>query len=380
MIKLFAALESIRNEISENEDFELLMLNMEEDENDIERDMDEYSEEEDMMERIELSIEHLNALKNVIEEHGICKAIVAAGDPTGELREMGVLPSIEELNDIPTKDTTSEVALEGVKEMLTKAKDAVVSFLKKIWELMKSIFTKIINFFSSTEKVLARSVAKLKDAKEFDAEKIKDLKISYFKNKVNPDEVKKAFVFVDEIVSNFNVLERLYVDLLKNFNAVDENIKKQNKQHVESFKKVSQVLKTFGIKVSFDNNTEDVKIEQDRSSGIFEIDKVEFNKVFSSPIEALKVAKDTSDVLVLKKKLQSINDTLAKSMNGILKSISQTKIDENESQARATKKVIEYLRKSVSLNQRVVSYVIMGLKTYVSVNVRAIAKAAAVAK
>jgi len=88
-------------------------------------------------------VEKIESLIEVISKHGICKSIILAADSIREFRNRNILPSVEDISDISSKDEITEVSIESLKEMTKKFWEAISKFFNKLYEITKKIFIKI---------------------------------------------------------------------------------------------------------------------------------------------------------------------------------------------------------------------------------------------
>lgn len=160
---------SIQEYELEAQDAELAML-------EAEIELVELESAEDML-NIDFTI--LKNAQKCIEEWGICKGFVQLADPAGILRNYKILPAIDDLNDVPTKDEYAEIATEGIKEMLSKAFEAIKNFFKKIGRFLAKLFGALINSTKSREKLIVALEKKLdKTTNDVDNDKWKKKKIT----------------------------------------------------------------------------------------------------------------------------------------------------------------------------------------------------------
>lgn len=123
MNKIFASLEDL-DETVDNTEFELdedvtldaYMMTVMEDEKEFTEEVGSTEEDDDLLEKVESSVERLEVLAEVITKYGISRSMMEVADPHSELVALGLCPAYEELEDIPVNDETAEKAAEGIKE------------------------------------------------------------------------------------------------------------------------------------------------------------------------------------------------------------------------------------------------------------------------
>jgi hypothetical protein len=117
--------------------------------------------------------EHLLALYFNIKKYGITEPVMMLCDNNGSFRQacrrQNSSVSFESMSVAPMFGLEQRIALETIGDSLKSAKDAVVKFLKKIWNFIKGLFSKFIDLFRNYEGIL-------KGLKE-DIENLKDRKI-----------------------------------------------------------------------------------------------------------------------------------------------------------------------------------------------------------
>jgi len=150
----------------------------------------DYDDAIELEEDLESSVEEIESLIEVISKHGICKSTILAADPTGEFRNRNILPSVEDVNDVPTNDEYAEVSIEGLKEMAKKFWETIKEYVKKIWEFIKGLFSKVIHLMQSNIK-LAMKYKKVLDDISIDDKKAADKKVMYFKKDAEDKIVNK---------------------------------------------------------------------------------------------------------------------------------------------------------------------------------------------
>ena len=170
MKALFNAMESL--EIKDDKSLEVLeteMSAMQAEYDAAVREMDTMEAESDELEE---AVEQINQLTAIITEHGLSKAMVAAIEAIEpNFSSYNLFPALENLNELPTKDAQSELAIEGIKDMAKKAKDVVVKLFKMIVEKMQEIGRWILKIFNKRTEAFRKYFSKIKKTES--REKIK---------------------------------------------------------------------------------------------------------------------------------------------------------------------------------------------------------------
>jgi len=223
---IFAGIEAIDStEIEDtfSEDMSSLLLDVMVKDSEISEDLEAINTMTFAEEKFDASFEQLEALESSIEEFGISKAVVKAVDPGQYLAKNGIIPSYENLNDLPTKDETSEMALEGIGESIKNAWKKIKEFMKKLWLKIKGFFSKIFQSFQDYEKVLKNLKKKLGEVNDFDDKKYKDKKFKILKK----EDFEKGSKFVLETVKSLvDPLTKSAVTLVTDFNKVKGELAK----------------------------------------------------------------------------------------------------------------------------------------------------------
>ena len=130
------------------------------------------------------------------------------------------------------ESTGSQIVYEGGK--LSEIKEAIIKWLKGIWEKIKGFFNKILDKFEEMRK---KSVEKYKKITNADIDKIDDSKslgtVHAFDNIEKDEYIKRAKDFLTDVKGKFNELggknvEELDDDALKS--AKDDYVKKTPKE------------------------------------------------------------------------------------------------------------------------------------------------------
>lgn len=141
-------------------------------------DMDEADDD------FEESYEQLSVIRDAIDEFGLCKPMAAAlGTAYTSLHEGGIVPSFEELNDLPTKGTASMEASKTIGQRLKSAWEAVKRFLKNMWAKLKEMLARFLGMFQKYSTIFKSMKAKLKDGK-LSEKKLKEKKATLIPAKI----------------------------------------------------------------------------------------------------------------------------------------------------------------------------------------------------
>ena len=179
MKTLFNAMESL--EIKDDKSLEVLETEM----SAMQAEYDVAVKEMDTMElessELTEAVEQINQLAEIIKEHGLSRSMVAAIEAIEpNFSSYKLFPALEDLNELPTKDAQSELAIEGMKDMAKKAGEAIVKFFKWILNQLQKIFGMVMGIFNSNKKIIIKYKALFKDI-TLNVEKCKETKIQYFK-------------------------------------------------------------------------------------------------------------------------------------------------------------------------------------------------------
>jgi hypothetical protein len=96
-----------------------------------------------------------------IKKYGLSRPILDLIDSENKLRI-----SSESLTDTPTHTYTCTIALESIGDKLKDAKNYIVNLLKKFWNWIKDLFTKVKNFFFDKKKKTEQIGKDLKQIEE----------------------------------------------------------------------------------------------------------------------------------------------------------------------------------------------------------------------
>lgn len=175
--------------------------------------------EVDEMMRVEegatASIENLQNIVAVIEEYGISRSMMEAVDPSKSLVSAGLVTAYEELSDTPVKDTNAVAAIEGVGKTIKSAMKKIWEFIKNMWTKLKVLFNRMFDVFKSYHKILVELEKKLKNI-TIDDEKAKKAEYSRFKSMTTVEAGTIIVTIVNEAVSKTkNILSTDDIDALK---------------------------------------------------------------------------------------------------------------------------------------------------------------------
>lgn len=241
MSNIFTALESVNDSVIEMESGNLAqdvfeLMTMSDEVNEIEKDLDETFKLEEELKASVLSIE---ALIDTIEKHGICKSTILTADPDSEFRNRGILPAVDDVNDVPTNDEHAVSSVEGLKELAKKFWDAIVSFFKKIKDFILKMVGRITNVFKKVETVGAGCLKKLGDITDLDKEKLKKKEITY----LSKDGIKAITdgKYVDTLKASVDDSAKLIDTMTKGVMSSDfsdtTGVEKDDKAEYEKVKK-----------------------------------------------------------------------------------------------------------------------------------------------
>lgn len=231
---------------------------------DIADDIDDMSTSDD---EFESSVEQLTTLKDAIEEYGLSKPMIAVLGKTdiAALEDAGIIPSFEELNDLPTKGDAANASVEAISETLKKGWEKVIAFLKMLWEKIKEYFTKFVNLFRNQINIVKGMEKRIKsgkfDEKAFNEKKEAVLSFTEFEKVVGEQE---EFVRLLEEDKSFfgSDLQKFMEDVdselkakmsKKDMKQALETIEDKFSEHCSNYSKLNDVMT--GVKV----RTEDVK-------------------------------------------------------------------------------------------------------------------------
>ena len=97
---------------------------------------------------VDIMVGRLEGIKAAIEQFGICKPMMMACDPKGELVAAGICCSYEELEDIPVKDSNADAALEEIGAVLKTIWEGLVALLKVIVKGIAKICAHLLAFIA----------------------------------------------------------------------------------------------------------------------------------------------------------------------------------------------------------------------------------------
>ena len=166
---MLTALEGLDDVIEEKDengdgDFAETMLAVMEAEAEVADGAKELSELDDVTDDVDASIEQLEGIKAAIEQFGICKPMMMACDPKGELVAAGICRAYEELDDVPVKDADAETAVEAISETLKNIWKKLIAFFKMIGNKIASWWRSLMNAMQSTDKALMGAIDRMKNA------------------------------------------------------------------------------------------------------------------------------------------------------------------------------------------------------------------------
>lgn len=154
---------------------------------------------DDAAEEIE-ALEHYAAS---IKKHGLTPQGLELMNYKGSLEAFSgrMMPAVEGLDAVGRNHEAAQVALEGIKDSLKKAWDAVVAFFKNIWEKVKAFFAKIKSYLTKWESSVRAAKEALKGI-ELDPEKVKESKFKL----IGKDKLGEMLVSGSTILASINKL------------------------------------------------------------------------------------------------------------------------------------------------------------------------------
>ena len=119
-------------------------------------------------------VEAAEALGKTIEKHGLQPGLMeyANVDYIGQIAGK-VMPSVESLDATGRNPEAAQAALEAIGDMVSKGWAKIKEFFKMIYEKVKALVAKAVNFFSKYEGAIRRSKESLKDI-EVDSKKMNE--------------------------------------------------------------------------------------------------------------------------------------------------------------------------------------------------------------
>lgn len=109
-------------------------------------------------------VEAAESLGKIIEKHGLQPGLMeyANVDYIGQIAGK-VMPSVESLDATGRNPEAAQAALEAIGEMVSKGWAKIKEFFKMVYEKVKALVAKVVNFFSKYEGAIRRSKESLKD-------------------------------------------------------------------------------------------------------------------------------------------------------------------------------------------------------------------------
>ena len=120
-----------------------------------EREYDlEFAQINKSMGGLDNTIERLEGIRDAIASCGICKSMMFAADPKGELAAAGIVPAYEGLEDAPVKDENATASIEGIDEVIKTAVRMFIKMLQSIGEHLKKWALWMIDKFTRKSKII----------------------------------------------------------------------------------------------------------------------------------------------------------------------------------------------------------------------------------
>lgn len=164
--QLLHALEEVCSEVDETEDtFGDEMLAIMEASNELDSKIVDLDKDFGVMDEIDASIERLEGIRDAIIKYGISRPMMEAVDPKGELIEVGICCSYEDLSNIPVMDVQADATLEGIKDAIGTTMKHLKNFVKMIGHKFKDIGIAFRKSFSMFDAILTKYSKIVKDIK-----------------------------------------------------------------------------------------------------------------------------------------------------------------------------------------------------------------------
>jgi hypothetical protein len=284
MKALFRTLENVEMD-------ETTLINIEEDYNKLIETSDEVNTLIDKATDLEESLERINALTDVIKEYGLSKSMVAAINAIEPgFSKNNLLPSIEDLNDVPTKDAYSESAVEVVYNAII---GAIIGNI--LGTLLEKYITAYIAYLTNLDRIVMKYINIFKTNLIVNDDKLSKANIKYFKNE-------KSMIIIDKIIEEvLSEIKKNYSDLFKLVNDIN---KVDDTKITDKLTKTANKLSDQMLKIIKNSNVQQI-FHYNISLGdrIFKVNSIKkpiknLNKIpLKQIIPSIKVVRNKLDVL-----------------------------------------------------------------------------------
>ncbi len=205
MKKLFNSLEALTDIQIEDVtllegDMERLQLEILETEFDIRKGLENIESIFDQLEDAVHAAERLENLSNVISEHGICRSLMEAVDPYGELVNAGFCVAYEELSDTPDRGEIATKAVEGIGDAIAAMFKGLVTFYVRYYEATVEYYGNIGRAFKSYNTALSGASKEVKGIIDIDDTKFKASSIKAY----DKDDFKDVISAANKIIKFVN--------------------------------------------------------------------------------------------------------------------------------------------------------------------------------
>ena len=131
---------------------------------------------------LKCSVERIEAIRNSILKNGICRPMMEAVDPRGELVVAGICGAYEELSNVPIHDDISISVVEKLNGYISTTNGSVEGIISKTIERVKSLFKGKRAKLAESERDLRNATDSIKSI-SVDTEKFEEKAVfSYSKN------------------------------------------------------------------------------------------------------------------------------------------------------------------------------------------------------
>ncbi len=110
------------------------------------------------------AVERLEGIRDAILANGICKSMMYAADPKGELTAAGIVPAYEGLEDAPVKDENADKVVADIEGVIAAAWTDLKETVKSISNRFLDFVTAAVRGFKSHRILLKARQAELKGA------------------------------------------------------------------------------------------------------------------------------------------------------------------------------------------------------------------------
>jgi len=292
----------------------------------------------------------VESVAGAVEAHGLTPSLAMAI----QADKQGLVSSMESLDSASATTADSEVsvvALEGLKDSMKKAWEAIKKFFAKIKKFFADMFSKVISIFKKKEDIFATFKKKLDGATLDPDHKNLDKEVTVLKNKF---DIKVSLEEVAKDVTTFTELllkKAPKVNSETSFKDFYDTTKAEVEKEVANGKK-NKALGFKSIEVKFENN--DMMLDYKEDDKWLETDKKKVKQVCKDVSSAIEIC---DDAIAVTATVKLIEDTkkMIDNLNVAMGNYTDSMKKADAEQGKWALKTAKLVQKCISMSNKLQS-------------------------